>query len=175
MEFHENRGFMQVCFIGHRHIDKTETLTRDLKEILVSLIKKGYTSFAFGSMSDFDDLAWEIITELKKEYANIKRIYVRSRYQYLNNFHKELLSKYYEETYFPKKLLNAGKYTYVERNFEMINNSTICIFYYNKDYAPPLKQQTTKNSLSPKRRKSGTKIAYEYAVKKNKQIINLFQ
>ncbi len=166
---------MKVCFIGHKNIDKSQELISLLKETVVTLINKGATTFLFGSMSAFDDLSWEVVTELKKEYLFIKRVYVRSTYQYINESYEEYLLKSYEETYFPPKIENAGKYSYVERNYEMINNSAYCVFYYNQNYIPPLKRSSKDNMLLPSRRNSGTKNAYEYAVKKKKEIINLYK
>ncbi len=61
-----------------------------------------------------------------------------------------------------KTKYDAGRASYVERNQAMINDSDFCIFYYNKNYIPKTKT------------KSGTKIAYEYALRKKKNIINLF-
>ncbi len=43
-----------------------------------------------------------------------------------------------------------------------IDKSDYCIFYYNHNYV-------LENNA-----KSGTKISYEYAVKRNKHIINLY-
>lgn len=163
---------MQVCFIGHRTIEKTDTLVSALKETVITLINKGVTDFLFGSMSDFNDLSWEIVTELKKSYPYIKRIYVRSAFQYISRTYEEYLLKSYEETYFPLKLENAGKLSYLKRNCEMIDNSTFCVFYYDKNYIPPLKS-VGRNSLFSTRRNSGTKLAYEYAIKREKEIINL--
>ena len=165
---------MKACFLGHRTVENIGQLTGLLKKTVVMLLKKGVTTFLFGSMSQFDALAWEIVTELKKEYPNIKRVYVRSSYQYIDNSYKELLLKSYEETYFPPKLEKAGKCAYVERNFEMIDCSVYCVFYYNENYIAPLKRQSKHNMLLPTRRKSGTKIAYNYAIKKKKEIINLY-
>lgn len=166
---------MTACFIGHRFIEKSEKLIALLKETIVELIKKGCTIFLFGSMSEFDDLSWEVLTDLKEEYPAIKRIYVRSAYQYIDKLYEEYLLESYEETYFPPKLEKAGKYSYVERNFEMIDKSTYCIFYYNENYVPPFKRQSKRNTLFPVKRNSGTKIAYQYAQKKKKEIINLYQ
>ncbi|MBQ3219044.1 MAG: DUF1273 family protein [Clostridia bacterium] len=166
---------MQVCFIGHKTIEKTEELISALKENVVELINKGATTFLFGSMSEFDDLSWKIVTELKEKYPFIKRIYVRSAYQHINKSYEEYLLKSYEETYFPTKLANAGKYCYVERNYEMIDNSMFCVFYYNENYKPKTEHKTKHNMLSPSKRNSGTKVAYEYAIKKKKQIINLYK
>ena len=158
---------MKVCFIGHRHIKKNENLISTLKETVISLLKIGATDFLFGSMSEFDNLAWEIVTLLKKDYPYIRRIYVRSAYQYIDNTYTNYLLEHYEETYFPPKLENAGKYSYVERNYEMIDNCEYCIFYYNENHITKNRQQ--------QQRKSGTKIAYEYAIKKKTQTINLYK
>ena len=166
---------MQVCFIGHRTIKKTEGLKCLLKETIITLINKGVTTFLFGSMSEFDDLSWEVVTELKEKFPSIKRVYVRSTYPYLDKAYEEYILKFYEETYFPPKLEKAGKYSYIERNYEMINDSAYCVFYYNENYIPPIKRQNKHKLLLPSRRNSGTKIAYEYAKKKKKEIINLFK
>ena len=153
---------MQVCFIGHRNIEVNEKLLSSLEETIKTLINKGATAFLFGSKSQFDNLCWDIVTSLKGSNPNIKRIYVRSAFQYISKSYKNYLLENYEETYFPPKLENAGKYSYVERNYEMIDKSNYCVFYYNANYTPL------------KKRNSGTKIAYDYAVKKKKIIINLF-
>ncbi len=165
---------MKVCFIGHRTIKKTEDCIFALKETVVSLINKGATIFLFGSMSDFDYLAWKVVTEIKEKYPYIKRVYVRSHFQKIDKSYEQYLLKFYEETYFPKKIEKAGKGSYVERNYEMIDNSSFCVFYYNKNYVPTLKPQVN-NKLSKAGRKSGTKIAYEYAQRNKKIIINLYK
>ena len=154
---------MQACFIGHRTINTTEELKNLLRTTIVDLIHKGVTTFLFGSKSQFDSLSLEIVTKIKEAHPSIKRIYVRASYQYISEPYEKYLLESYDETYFPKKLEKAGKYSYVERNCEMIDNSTYCIFYYSKEYIPQSK------------RNSGTKIAYEYAVKKKKEIINLYK
>ena len=165
---------MKACFIGHRNILKSEELNNSLKETIITLINKGVTVFLFGSMSEFDNLTLKLVTELKIKYPFIKRVYVRSNYQFIDTSYESYLHKLYDETYFPIKLTNAGKYSYVERNYEMIDNSDFCVFYYNKNYKPLLREET-KNTPLRKTRKSGTKIAYEYALKKQKYIINLYK
>ena len=165
---------MQACFIGHKIIQKNEALVALLKQTVVELINKGVTTFLFGSMSEFDDLSWRVVTELKAIYPFIKRIYVRAVYPYIDRSYETYLLELYEETYFPPQIENAGKCVYLERNYEMIEKSTYCIFYYNEKYIPSSKKQT-KHSLSlPSKRNSGTKIAYNYAIKKKKKVINLY-
>ena len=175
VEFHEKQVKMKVCFIGHRVVEKTESLMLLLKEIVLNLIKEGATTFLFGSNSAFDDLSWKVVTELKKEYSFIKRVYVRSAYQHINIEYEKYLLKYYEETYFPEKIKNAGKSAYIKRNHEMIDRSTCCVFYYNEKYEPQTKVKSKSEMLLSSKRNSGTKIAYNYALKKKKQIINLFE
>ncbi len=75
---------MQVCFIGHSSIQKNEELISSLKEIILELINKGATTFLFGSMSEFEELSWETVTALKAKYSFIKRVYIRSTYQYID-------------------------------------------------------------------------------------------
>ncbi len=104
------------------------------------------------------DLCYDIVTETKKKHPHIKRIFVRAEYPYIDESYKEYLLERYEDTYFPKSVLGAGKASYVKRNCEMIDNSRFCIVYYKEDY-------------TPKSRKSGTKIAFTYAEKKKKNII----
>jgi len=165
---------MQSCFIGHRSIEKSQKLKCLLRKTVLELINKGVKRFLFGSMSEFDNLSWEIVTELKRTYPDIERVYVRSSYQYIDKSYEEYLLNSYEETYFPLKIEKAGKYSYVERNYEMIDNSTYCVFYYNENYMPTLNCQIKKNMSISQKRNSGTKIAYNYAVKKKKKIINLY-
>ena len=114
-------------------------------------------TFLFGSKSEFDSLCLELVTELKEKHPHVKRIYVRAEYPTINESHTAYLLKSYDETYYPEKLRCAGRAAYVERNYEMINNSKYCVVYYDEPNAP-----TT--------RKSGTKIALDYAMKKGKEI-----
>ena len=71
-----------------------------------------------------------------------------------------LLQNMYEDTYYPERIIDSGRAIYVERNYEMINKSKFCIVYYDEPNAP-----TT--------RKSGTKIALDYAIKQGKEIIEI--
>lgn len=147
------------CFIGHREINVTDELKEKLYVLIEHLIiEESIDTFLFGSKSQFDDLCYDIVTNMKKKYPHIKRIFVRAEYPYIDESYKAYLLESYEDTYFPKSVLGAGKASYVKRNCEMIENSCFCIVYYKEDY-------------TPKGRKSGTKIALDYAEKKKKTII----
>ena len=147
------------CFLGHREINETEELKMRLYEIIEDLIKnKNVDTFLFGSKSRFDDLCYEIVTHIKQNRPNIKRIYVRAEYPVISDSYQEYLLKSYEDTYYPESIIGSGRAVYVERNCEMIKKSQFCIFYYNEDYIPAT-------------RKSGTRIALDYALKQNKKVI----
>ncbi|MBQ3235396.1 MAG: hypothetical protein IJA97_04480 [Clostridia bacterium] len=70
------------------------------------------------------------------------------------------IAVYDEEVHFKDKL-KAGALSYIKRNYSMIDNSDICVFYYSENYVPKPNSN------------SGTKIAYNYAKRKKKILINL--
>lgn len=146
------------CFLGHREKSITDELKENLRVVIEHLItEESIDIFLFGSTSRFDSLCQETVTELKEKYPHIKRVYVRAENPYIDESYEAYLLESYEDTYFPKSVLGAGKASYVKRNYEMIDKSCYCIIYYDEQGAP-----TT--------RKSGTKIALDYAIKKGKQI-----
>ena len=149
------------CFFGHRTIKQTEELKIKLIDTIERLINvEKVDTFLFGSKSRFDSLCLELVTELKKKYPHIKRIYVRAEFPFIDDGYKEYLLKSYEDTYFPEKIVGSGRAVYVERNCEMINKSRFCVVYYDEENLPS-------------KRKSGTKIAFEYAQKQGKEIIKV--
>ncbi len=149
------------CFFGHRNVNETEELKENLIEIVEKLIiEKKADTFLFGSRSRFNNLCYEVVTEIKEKYRHIKRVYVRAEYPYIDEPYKNYLLENYEETYYPENILRAGRASYVERNYEMIDNSQYCIVYYDENCAKII-------------RKSGTKIALDYAVKRGKIIIRV--
>ena len=147
------------CFLGHREINITDELKENLRVVIEHLItEESIDIFLFGSKSRFDSLCQETVTELKEKYPHIKRVYVRAENPYIDESYEAYLLESYEDTYFPKSVIGAGKASYVKRNYEMIDKSCYCIIYYDEQGAP-----TT--------RKSGTKIALDYAIKQKKKII----
>ena len=146
------------CFFGHREINETEELKSKLIDIIEKLIvDENVDTFLFGSKSRFNSLCLELVTEIKEKYPHIKRIYVRAEYPDINDQYTNYLLESYEDTYYPEHIISSGRAAYVERNYEMIVNSYFCIVYYDDANAP-----TT--------RKSGTKIALDYAIKKQRHI-----
>ena len=171
MNYEKNKT---CCFIGHRKINETDRLKSNLKSTIIDLIvNKGVCTFLFGSKSAFNDLCFEIVTEIKIDYPNIQRIYVRAEFPYINDDYRAYLLEKYEDTYYPEHMEKSGKAAYVERNYEMIQKSEYCICYYDENYAPP-RRRNSRHDLTDYQPKSGTKIAYEYALKHCGQVINIF-
>lgn len=149
------------CFFGHRTINETEELKAKLVEIIEKMVvEEKVDTFLFGSKSCFNSLSLNVVTELKGKYPHRKRIYVRAEYPYISEDYRNYLLKNYEDTYYPEKIINAGRSSYVQRNYEMIDNSRFCVVYYNDREAPTI-------------RKSGTKIALDYAIKRDKRVIRI--
>ena len=149
------------CFIGHRTINETEELRTKLINMIEQLITvENIGTFLFGSRSRFDSLCLEVVTQFKEKYFHIKRVYVRGEYPIISDEYRAYLLESYDDTYYPDKIIGSGRAAYVERNFEMIEQSRICVFYYD---------EKIKYSNS----KSGTKIALDQAVKKGKSVMIL--
>lgn len=158
----QNETLHTCCFFGHRKANADQELRKRLTEIVEKMItKEKVCVFLFGSNSEFDNLCLEIVTKAKEKHPYTKRIYVRAEHQHISENYRKYLLELFDDTYYPKKITNAGRAVYVKRNREMIKNSHFCIVYYNK-------------SLEPTDRKSGTKLALDFAVKLNKNIIYVF-
>ena len=161
------------CFWGHRRINESENLKSAMCNIVSDLIEnKGINTFLFGSRSQFNSLCYEIVSYLKELYPHIKRIYVRAEYANINEDYRKYLLEKYEDTYYPEKIRNSGRAVYVERNRYMIDRCSVCVVYYKNDYSP-LMCKRGKTDMERNRFKSGTKIAYDYALKKGRIIINI--
>ena len=175
------------CFIGHRTVKDGKKVQLRVRETIRFLVEeRGVTRFLFGSRSRFDTICYDEVTALRKEYPQIKRIAFTCKSEYACKEEEkegleriasevtksEITLKAYEDAQRSPRLYEAGKASYVERNEDMINASDFCVFYYDDAYLPPLRKQSKDGSLYQP--KSGTAVAYDYAIKKKKKIINCF-
>ena len=182
MERHKN-----CSFFGHREIEINQQIKDRLTNVIENLIlSKEVSAFLFGSRSDFNYLAHLVVTELKDKYTHIRRIAYtcksescileKERREWeeicseLKNREVRLLGV--EEECEHKTKYTAGRASYVERNQAMIDDSDYCIFYYDENYRPQTKPISKLARYST--RKSGTALAYKYANKRKKVVINLF-
>lgn len=163
------------CFFGHQKIHITDALISELHNILEKLIiHNEVNTFLFGNKSEFNDLCYQIVSEIRVRYPYIKRIYVRAHFPHIDDSYKSYLLQGYEETYYPTNIIKAGKLAYIMRNREMIDKSEFCVVYLDENYIP-IKQNRNGIDLTVHSPKSGTKLAYDYALKKQRTVINIFR
>ncbi len=163
------------CFFGHRKIIESDSLKDQLYRAIENLIiEEKVDTFLFGSKSAFDKLCLAVVTKLKQKYPHIKRIYVRAEYQHIGDEYRKYLLERYEDTYYPDNIENAGKAVYIKRNYQMIEKSKFCVIYYDENYIPP-RRKNSKKEFADYQPQSGTKLAYEYAVRKGLNIINIME
>ena len=155
---------MKCCsIIGHRKIQNQHIVNALTEKVVRKLLTEmNVSSFLFGSKSNFNDICYDIVSKLKPEYPFIKRIYVRAEYPYVSAEYMEYLNTLFEESYYFNSNSKSSKLNYIKRNEHIIDNCDLCLFYFDKNYVP-----TTKTN-------SGTHLAYNYAIKKKKEIINVF-
>ena len=183
------KSVMTVCFFGHRTVTDAAQLKTKLTQTVSELIADGADTFLFGSRSEFDSLCWEVVTELQAQYPHIKRVsYVtphetavtskeqRMRLEqiYAGLAGSEVRLRDYESAVNSQKSQNATKNAYIMRNQEMIDNSDVCVFYYDKNYLPP-KRKLSERQVAFYQPQSGTSVAFAYATAKRKTILNLFE
>ncbi len=175
LQCHLERGgtfMLACCFIGHRNTKITPALFAQVKKIVKELIKEGVETFYFGSKSNFNYLCYDVVTTLQRIYPHIRRVYVRAEYDYPPEDVNYFLESY-EDTFMPSQVKGSGRAAYVKRNQFMVDASEYCVFYCNPEYIAPPKKVV--HGLPPKAARSGTQLAYEYAISKNKRVFNVFQ
>lgn len=149
----------KICsFFGHKEITITEDLKNRIRGILDQMIKnENFTVFYFGGFGMFDDLCWQIITELKDKYMHIKRVFclVDPRHQRISKRPKCLKVEDYEEFIYLDLEFDWWYTRIYYRNCEIVNQSDFIVFYAN-DVAS-----------------SGAYKIYQYAKKNRKNLINL--
>ena len=149
----------KCVFFGHRNfVSRCES---DLKLTVEKLINSGITEFYIGAHGDFDKLAYKVCRELKLKYNNIKIMLVfTSEKLFKKDKAGYSISDYYPDTecisFFVEDKFYKARIT--ETNKQMVDLcDMVCCFV---DMSVNL---------------SGAKTAIKYAMKKNKQIINLYK
>ena len=151
---------IKICSVfGHSGLFKDKDLLK-LKierEFLNLILNHNVEKFLFGGFGEFDNLCYEIICELKKQFPQIERIYCVENERLLRIDKRPLWLKQrkYEHIIYLEPDL---KYWYTQiyyRNVEMIKVSDFVMFYIRK----------TENS--------GAYKTYKYATRLRKNIITV--
>ena len=143
----------KVCALfGHRQIIRNKDVCQKLEKILDKLIKKGISTFFVGTHGDFDKIALSVCQKKKMEFdININLVFTSLSNLNNTNIPTEVNSVIFdvEEEYFKQRIILTNK--------KIIDISDIIIIYYNSNKSV-----------------SGVSYALNYALKKNKKIINIY-
>ena len=110
------------------------------------IVKEGFDTFLFGSRSQFDELCHIVVTELKEKYPNIQRIAYLCKHetecfagagmkmkQQINKITgQDVYVPEYEDIKKSDRVNSAGRASYVERNYWMIDESC-CVAFFLRD------------------------------------------
>lgn len=143
------------CF-GHYNVDITDDLKKRTTIEVEKAIKNGFQVFLFGGRSNFDDLVYEIVSDIKSIELKheVKRVFCFPLYNQIRKPPHWYKRKEYEALECPTKDFDWWYTSIYYRNCAMIDQSDLVLFY-----AKP-------------RENSGAYKTYKYAVKKHKKIIN---
>lgn len=144
------------CF-GHSEMEVTEELrTRLTIKLEDMIVNENFGIFYFGGFGAFDYLCWQVVTELKKKYPHIKRIFCLfdPRHQRPSKRPKWMNDENYEDFIYLDLSFDYYYSRIYFRNVEMINQSDFVLFYVK--FA----------------QRSGAYKALQYAQKKKKPYFN---
>ncbi len=168
------------CFVGHRSAPHTPQLKHKLQQLVQHLVVNcGVQTFLFGSRSAFNDLCYQVVTQMQSNYPQILRVAYTCKSEsctlksaleqsktIYERFDKSIAQPFVVEQEVEHNTKHvAGKACYVERNMAMVDASDFCVFYFCKSYV------MSQNEAKPV--KSGTAIAHAYAIKRGKTVFNV--
>ena len=147
-----------VCFFGHRYLNDFARAEEQLKAIISNLLEtKEYVEFLVGRNGDFDRLASSTIQNCRKACGNENSalILVLPYMTAEQRSNEKAFTDYYTEV---EISYNASKAHFKAamriRNREMIDRCDLAVFFVERE-------------------QGGAYRAYQYALQKNKPIINL--
>lgn len=143
------------CF-GHLEVEITDELRSRTEKAVEEAIENGVTVFLFGGRSDFDDLVYEIVTQIKEREgrSDIQRIFCFPLDSQLRKPPRWYQQKEYEDRICPVKRIDWWYTAIYYRNCAMIDESDLVLFY------------------AEARENSGAYKAYQYAVRAHKKLLN---
>jgi uncharacterized phage-like protein YoqJ len=128
-----------ACFTGRRELSLFQIpfIKRKLKKALEELIENGYLYFGAGGALGFDTLAAQAVLELRKKYSQIKLILVLPCKTQADRWPEADKEEYESiKNQADKVVYTSEEYTrdcMFKRNRHLVDYSSICICYLNKD------------------------------------------
>jgi len=160
---------ISCCFTGHRVIKKDcQSKVRSLlKKNVFEMLELGVSVFITGCASGFDMMALEVLIEIKEKYDQYKDKMKIVCYIPCKNHtekwsdediekYRRLLEKADEQILVTDRTWEEDNKCMKKRNYKMVDDSFYCIAYYTG-------------------RRSGTMQTVNYAKRKGRMIINLYE
>ena len=117
-------------FFGHRWLAFKVEERNLLKKTIIDLIEKeNVEDFVFGGYGDFDSIAFEVVSEIKKDYPKIRRILALA---YIPRYQADMdrLNLIYEHVYLPEGTeVGPQKYAITRRNRALAKECDYMICY----------------------------------------------
>lgn len=150
----------KICsFFGHRTVDAKENIIELIKTEIYKAIEFGCTTFFFGGYGEFDDLCYQVLTEVIRERPefNLKRKYCVSQERFLCKKTPYFNREDYDDVVYLVPSFDGWYKSIYFRNCAMIDNSDYVVFY------------------AEEKKDSGAYKALKYAKKqKDKIIVNIY-
>lgn len=103
---------MKCCFIGHKEIHNINELKDKLNRILIELIQRyNVDNFLFGDKSKFNDLALEVVKNLKNNFSFIKLINYPSNDWYKGQENENIE---FNKKFLKREITKFNKYVYLD-------------------------------------------------------------
>lgn len=145
---------MTVCFCGHSKLYSSyDSIKAKCLEIVRGLIEEGADSFLIGDYGDFDAVAASVCLALKREYPNIEVCLVLPYYRPHIDDYTQQRYKRFDSIITPSLEDTPYRYRIVKANQYMVDQADIVVVYV--------------------RSSGGAAKTMEYALRKNKNTINI--
>ena len=125
----------KICsFFGHRSIEKINELYATTTAEILKAVDFGCRVFYFGGYGEFDELCYQIVTQIKQEnpLLDIKRIYCVAQERYLQKSVRYFRREDYEEIVYLTPAFDGWYKSIYFRNCAIIDNSDFIVFYAQK-------------------------------------------
>ena len=146
---------MIVTFFGHAHFIPTKEYEQKLFDLLERRVGDQAADMYLGGYGEFDDFAYTCCKRYQEKHPNTKLVFVTPYLSdtYLHNY-SEMQGKTYDFILYPEIETIPKRYAITYRNRYMIEKADFVIAYVMHAYG-------------------GAYKAYEYAVKRKKEVLNL--
>ena len=153
---------MIVALIGSNDFKQTSLSAIKLWNVLSKLVANdGVDIFMFTNEGLFDFSCWQIVSQLKMQHPNIKRVYVQTGYE-SNRGGLQEIEKCYEKIFLLNAVCEDRVLAPYVRNRIMIGLCDVLVTYFDA------------SNLQTPRIESTTELAIKCAHEQKKRVINLF-